>query len=78
MLLQLLYQANHNNYLDQILEEELSHISEEVESRFDETSGNQTIKSRFPSKLLLAGNFTHLSRKDSSMETNQIQSLTPV
>ena len=76
--MELYQQANQNNY-QKNLPDELSHISEEVESKFDETSGNQTIKSRFQNKFLPNGNNTHYSMKDSvNFNSSCIQSMTPV
>lgn len=42
-----LFKKANELYVDHVLEGELSHISEEITSRFDETSGQHTIKSRF-------------------------------
>lgn len=59
--------------MDRIMEEELSHISEEHESLFDETWGSITIKSRFQNKKnQMNGNSKNMSHKDSMYDGNSI------
>ena len=57
------------------MEDELSHISEEIDSRFDETSCNQTIKSRFQNKFYQGTNISRMG--DSGNDCKDSLTCTP-